>query len=239
MTPSAKAMDGARDSEPPSSGRLNTDRAAGRPRATTHDLLADIGVDLFTRHGYANVSVEQIAEAAGVSRRTFFRYFPSKTDLPWGDFGREVERLRSTLAEVPDRVPLMVAVRSAVVEFNRVPPDGVRQHRARLKLILSEPELIARSLLRFQDWRDVIAEFTGRRLDLPTSSFLPQLVGEVALGAAVAAYRQWIPSDTDDLPTFIDAAFEAISDLDQLELGSARELAARIDPPRGDADETG
>ncbi|WP_313815628.1 mycofactocin system transcriptional regulator [Citricoccus sp.] len=204
------------------------DRALGRPRATTHDVLAEIGVELFTRHGYENVSVQQIADAAGVSRRTFFRYFPTKADLPWGDFGREVERLRGELALMPDDIPLMAAVRQAVVDFNRVPPDAVDQHRARLGLLLTEPELIARSLVKFLDWRRAIAEFTARRLDLDPTSFVPELVGEVALSAAVAAYRQWIPSPDADLSTFIDTAFAAIVDLDRLEQGVAAPLTARL-----------
>ncbi|MFC0247081.1 mycofactocin system transcriptional regulator [Citricoccus parietis] len=206
-----------------------SDRTLGRPRATTHDVLAEIGVELFTRHGYENVSVQRIADEAGVSRRTFFRYFPTKADLPWGDFAREVERLRGELALVPDDIPLMAAVRHAVVEFNRVPPEAVDQHRARLGLILTEPELIARSLVKFLDWRRVIAEFTARRLDLEPTSFFPELVGEVALSAAVAAYRQWIPSPDTDLSTFIDTAFAAIVDLDRLEQGVAAQLSTRLE----------
>ncbi|NUL47244.1 mycofactocin system transcriptional regulator [Cellulosimicrobium funkei] len=209
------------------------DRPLGRPRATTHDKLEVIGMDLFGQWGYENVSVQQIAEAAGVSRRTFFRYFPTKSDLPWGDFGQEVDRLRSTLALVPGQEPLMAALRRAVVEFNRVPAEAVEQHRARLGLILTEPELIARSLLKFQLWREVIAEFAGRRLGMPASSFLPELIGEIALSAAVAAYREWIPHPSADLPTLIDTAFEAMTDLEGLEHGTAAALAQRIAPPDG------
>lgn len=209
------------------------DRPPGRPRATTHDELESIGMELFGRFGYENVSVQQIAEAAGVSRRTFFRYFPTKSDLPWGDFAQEVARLRSTLALVPEEVPLMTALRRAVVEFNRVPAEAIEQHRARLGLILTEPELIARSLLKFQLWREVIAEFAGRRLGLPGFSFLPELIGEIALSAAVAAYREWIPRHATDLPTLIDTAFEAMTDLEGLEHGTASALARGIAPAEG------
>lgn len=211
------------------------ERPLGRPRATTHDELEAIGMDLFQRLGYENVSVQQIADAAGVSRRTFFRYFPTKSDLPWGDFGREVDRLRATLTAVPDQVPLMAALRRAVVDFNRVPPEAIDQHRARLGLILTEPELIARSLLKFQSWREAVAEFAARRLDLPASAFLPGLIGEIALSAAVAAYREWIPAPAADLPTLIDTAFAAILDLEALEHGAAAGLSQQITAPAGDA----
>lgn len=208
------------------------DRPLGRPRATSHGELEAVGMELFQRLGYENVSVQQIAEAAGVSRRTFFRYIPTKSDLPWGDFGREVDRLRTALASVPDEVPLMDALRRAVVDFNRVPSAAVDQHRARLALILteSEPELIARSLLKFQLWREVIAEFAARRLGMPASAFLPELIGEIALAAAVAAYREWIPDPTSDLPTLIDTAFAAILNLDALEAGAATDLVRLLTP---------
>ncbi|MGM7667160.1 mycofactocin system transcriptional regulator [Microbacterium sp. A93] len=211
------------------------DRPMGRPRATTHDELEAIGMDLFRRMGYENVSVQQIADAAGVSRRTFFRYFATKSDLPWGDFAQEVDRLRATLTAVPDHVPLMAALRRAVVDFNRVSPESVDQHRARLGLILTEPELIARSLLKFQQWREAVAEFASRRLDMPPSAFLPELVGEIALSAAVAAYREWIPATTSDLPTLIDTAFAAILDLDALEHGAAAVLAHQMTLPVGES----
>lgn len=211
----------------------DSERPQGRPRATTHDELESVGMELFARWGYEQVSVQQIADVAGVSRRTFFRYFPTKSDLPWGDFAREVDRLQSALDAVPDQVPLMAALRRAVVEFNRVPPAALGQHRARLGLILTEPELIARSLLKFQLWREAIAEFAGRRLGMSGSDFLPELIGEIALSAAVAAYREWIPHPSADLPTLIDTAFEALTDLEGLEHGTATALAHRISPKDG------
>ncbi|MGC5627591.1 mycofactocin system transcriptional regulator [Georgenia sp. Z1344] len=219
-------------SGPDDRAATGSDRPPGRPRATTHHELATIGVELFTEHGYANVSVEQIAAAAGVSRRTFFRYFETKADVVWGDFEAEVERLRAALAEVDDDVPMMAALRTAVVDFNRVPPEGMAQHRARLRLILTEPDLIARSLLKFQGWRRAIAEFAARRLQAEASAFGPQLVGEVALSVAVAAYRQWIPRRSADLATCIDAAFDAVTDLELLDADVSAALTARLDPPR-------
>ncbi|MGC5614909.1 mycofactocin system transcriptional regulator [Georgenia sp. Z1491] len=209
-------------------GTPGSDRSPGRPRATTHDALATIGVDLFTEHGYANVSVEQVAAAGGVSRRTFFRYFETKADVVWGDFDAEVERLRATLADVDDDVPMMAALRIAVVDFNRVPPEGMAQHRARLRLILTEPDLIARSLLKFEGWRRAIAEFVGRRLCEDATAFGPQLLGEVALSTAIAAYRQWIPRRSADLATCIDAAFSAIDHLDLLDAERSAGLTARL-----------
>src|SRR6202044_3688056 len=70
----------------------------GRPPSTTRHQLQDIAIDMFSAHGYDEVTIEALAAAAGISRRTFFRYFSSKADALMADFDTAVERLRSGLA---------------------------------------------------------------------------------------------------------------------------------------------
>src|SRR4051812_42568170 len=75
---------------------------SGRPRATSRRVLELIALDLFTEQGFDATTVEQISERAGVSRRTFFRYFDSKAAVLWSEFDHEVETLHRLLAEAPD-----------------------------------------------------------------------------------------------------------------------------------------
>ncbi len=70
--------------------------ALGRPAAIDAQDLARVAIGLFAERGYDAVSMADIAEAAGVGRRSLFRYFPSKADLVWGGadvVGAELERL--------------------------------------------------------------------------------------------------------------------------------------------------
>src|SRR4051812_37983187 len=83
----------------------------GRRRATTHAELEQVGIRLFTERGFDETSVDDIAAAAGIGRRTLFRYFRSKSDLVWGDFDSELDRMRDCFAGIPPAVPLMAAVR--------------------------------------------------------------------------------------------------------------------------------
>src|ERR1700759_4506208 len=82
----------------------------GRRRVTSRQELEQTAFALFTVHGFDATTVDEIAAAAGIGRRTFFRYFPSKNDIPWGAFEGELDRMRVRLKECPPEVPLMDAI---------------------------------------------------------------------------------------------------------------------------------
>lgn len=184
-----------------------TDRPrAGRPPSTTRADLEQVAFALFAAHGFDETSVDQIAEAAGIARRTFFHYSPTKADLVWGEFDAQLDNMRAWLAGVPDDVPLMEAIRQAVIEFNRLPADQELQHRRRLGLILGVPTLLANSTLRFAQWREVVAEFAALRLGIPVDDLLPKVIGYSALGATIAAYEEWLRLPGADLGGLLDRA---------------------------------
>jgi len=58
----------------------------GRPPVTTHADIEAAAFTLFAQKGFAETTLEDIAQAVGVGRRTIFRYYPSKNDIPWGRF---------------------------------------------------------------------------------------------------------------------------------------------------------
>ena len=190
---------------------MTSERAAlGRPRATSREHLERVALDLFTERGFEETTVEHIAATAGISRRTFFRYYASKNDVVWGDFEGLLDDLDSWLGESGDDEPMLAVLRDAVVRFNTLPDEAVPAHRQRMALILHVPALQANSTLRYAAWRDVVARFVARRLQAPVESLLPQLVGHVALAAAVAAYEQWLADPTSELGSLLAAAFEAV-----------------------------
>src|SRR5258708_32107888 len=98
---------------------------AGRRRVTSRAELEHAAFDLFGRQGFDRTTVDDIAAAAGIGRRTFFRYFPSKNDVPWGDFEAQLKRMRARLAARQRQTPLMDATRGAFVDFNPVEPAQV------------------------------------------------------------------------------------------------------------------
>jgi TetR/AcrR family transcriptional regulator, regulator of mycofactocin system len=182
----------------------------GRPAVTSRVDLERFGLELFNQKGFTATTVDDIAAAAGISRRTFFRYYTSKNDLVWGDFDTLLDRMETWLDSTSNDVPLLKALTEAIVRFNALPPQAVPAHRQRMAMILHIPALQAHSTLRYADWRSVVARFAARRLALPAEALVPQLVGHVSLGAAVAAYEQWLADESADLATLLIAAFGAL-----------------------------
>src|SRR5260370_1634719 len=117
----------------------------GRPPGTSARQLELISLRLFTEAGFEETTVEQVAAAAGVSRRTFFRYFESKADVLWHAFDGEVRALRAAFAAVPPGVPAMEAIRQLVIGANRYRAEDVPELRTRMNLIGSVPSLPARA----------------------------------------------------------------------------------------------
>lgn len=182
----------------------------GRRRATSRLELERVAFALFAEKGFEQTTVDDIAAAAGIGRRTFFRYFASKNDVPWGMFEAELERMRARLEACPAEVPLTEALRDTLVDFNRVEPAQVRWHRRRMTLILRVPALLAHSTLRFTAWREVVAEFVAERTGDRPDALAPQAVAHAALGVATAAYEQWLDDEDADLGTLLDAAMRAV-----------------------------
>jgi mycofactocin system transcriptional regulator len=176
----------------------------GRPPVTTRDDLERVAMGLFAAYGFDATTVDDIATAAGISRRTFFRYFSSKNHVVWGRFDDGLVQLREQLAAVPDDVALTTALRDAIIAFNALAPDQVAVHRQRMSLILTVDSLQAHSTLMYAEWRRVIAEFVASRTDERVDDLRPRLAGHVLLGAAVAAYEQWLASPRADLASLLD-----------------------------------
>lgn len=182
----------------------------GRPAVTTRGELERVALELFAERGFEETTVEDIASAAGIGRRTFFRYFASKNDAVWGNFDQNLVELRSRLAASPADQPLLDALHDAVLTFNDLPADEENSHRERMALILEVPTLQAHSTLRYAAWRAVVAEFSAQRLGVPTGALLPQLIAYSCLGAALTAYEQWLGGTGERLPDLLSDALRAL-----------------------------
>jgi TetR/AcrR family transcriptional regulator, regulator of mycofactocin system len=183
----------------------------GRPPGTSARELELISLRLFTEDGFDDTTVERIAAAAGVSRRTFFRYFDSKTDVLWRAFDGEVRRLRDAFAQVPPEVPMMEAIRQVVVGANRYRAEDVPELRTRMNLIGSVPALEASAAHHYDAWERAVSDFAAGRLGQPASSLYPLAIGRATLAVCRSAYDRWVERADADLTAYLDQALRALA----------------------------
>jgi len=190
---------------------------AGRPVVTSHSQIEQAAFALFTEHGFEGTTMEAIASEVGVGRRTLFRYFESKNDIPWGQFAESLEGFRQILAALPSDVPVWEAVHRGVVAFNDFDADTMPLHRQRMALILTTPALQAHSVHQYAEWRNVIADYVARRHGLRSHDVLPRVAGQVSLALAMTAYDQWLMSESSALQPFVDSAMGSLRDYLRIE----------------------
>jgi TetR/AcrR family transcriptional regulator, regulator of mycofactocin system len=184
----------------------------GRRRSTSWDHISNVAIDLFADRGFDEVSVDDVAEAAGIARRTLFRYYPSKNALPWGDFEAHLTHMRDLLADLDPDVPIGEALRTALLAFNTFDDAETARHRRRMRVILQTAALQAYSMTMYAGWRAVVAAFVARRLGTKDADVVPQTVAWTMLGVALSAYEHWLADESVSLMRALGDAFDTVSD---------------------------
>lgn len=165
--------------------------------------LRQAALALFSEHGYEATTVDDVAAAAGVTQRTFFRHFVDKEEVLFeGDLAlRDVLllALREQLRAVPinhegDSMPVALgASRYAFRELARTLEEHREEHRLRAGLLNLFPTLRARQLLKQQRWADALVdELVEQGVDLRTARTAVTFV----VTALQLAYDQWAMTET-------------------------------------------
>lgn len=184
---------------------------AGRRRTTTCDHIADVAIDLFSTYGFSEVSVDDVALASGIARRTLFRYYASKNAIPWGDFDSHLGHFAAVLDRTPAGAPIRDALRSALLDFNTFDDSETARHRQRMRVILQTAELQAYSMTMYAGWRAVVADFVARRTGAGSEDLVPQTIAWLMLGVAMSAYGYWLEHEDVSLRNALGEAFDAVA----------------------------
>ena len=162
---------------------------------------------LFVERGFDDTTLDDVAAQLGVGRRTLFRYYASKNDLVWGEFDQVLGRLRAELQAADQRLPITTVIRQAAVRSNAYPPQLLDELRQRVTLIQTVPALQAHSMLRYAEWRRVIAEYVATRLGCAVDELAPVAIGHAALAASTAAFSRWVEHSDEDILELIDRSY--------------------------------
>lgn len=191
-----------------------------RKKLRTREALADAALRLFAERGYGATTVEDVAAAADVSPRTFFRYFTSKEDAVFADHEERIRLLRDSLRPRDPLEPVEQTIRRAILALVRQQTAGGTRGLDRVRLVTSEPPLVARSLEYQARYEEIVAAAIAERLDVdPDREVLARIVAGAAFGALRAAMRAWAASDGS-----VDPVEVATHALDLLDGGLGRSL---------------
>lgn len=169
-----------------------------RRKALTAAELEAAAYRLFGERGFDNVTVDDIAAEADVSRRTFFRYFASKEDVLLADHFVQLARLREAMASRPDDEPIVTALRNSVLSLTSDFEERKEKVVIRARLMRDTPSLQARSLVHQQLWENAMQEMVADRLGVdPVKDLRPGVVAAAALAAMRVAFTIWLNAGCD------------------------------------------
>ncbi|MFJ5725632.1 TetR/AcrR family transcriptional regulator [Streptomyces sp. NPDC093149] len=160
----------------------------------TREDVARTAAGLFLAQGYEQTTVDQIAEAAEVSSRTVFRYFPAKEDLVLAPLTASGDALVAELRSRPEEENPMRAMRAAFGAVLRTLEEGGASgvDASLLRLIDRTPGLNAELLRRTAGLEARLAEVVAEREGIRTGSDMrPQLMVGVFVTAGRVATRNW------------------------------------------------
>ena len=183
-----------------------------RKKAVTRRRLMTTALRLFEERGYDETTVEEIAAAADVAPRTFFRYFPTKVDVLFGDHQELVAMIRAALAARPEDEPVARTVRRAMLEGVGQVRDDPQLFLTRMRLTASIPAAHARNRLLDLDYENAIAEAIAEsRGTDPAVDLYARLAGKLLWSANLAASEVWLASNgAHDPRQLLDEAFTLI-----------------------------
>jgi AcrR family transcriptional regulator len=183
-------------------------------RETVRAKIAETAWSVFAERGFDDVTVNEVAEATGISRASFFRYFSSKEEAVFVALEAMGAEIATALEERPPQEEPWEALRRA---FDAATPNYASnpgRSLARLNLTRETPSLRAHQLERQAQWRGLIGAALAIRAGLEPGDVRVDAVAGAAQAALDAATECWALSGGElDLTTLIDEAFAAIGEL--------------------------
>jgi len=195
-----------------------------RKKARTREAIIDAALDLFERNGYDNTTIEEIAAAAEVSPRTFFRYFDSKLELVMARTGSKTHDLGPLLAERPADEGLLDSLREVLrsqLDAQMGDPLVLRE----MQVMLSTPSLRNMAREHFHEEEAGIATMVAARLGLAEDDLTANVIGGMIASALWATVNCWIAegADIERLWPMLDETFDILAEgCDKLPTAPAR-----------------
>lgn len=155
--------------------------------------ITEVALDLFTEHGFDQVTVDQIATAAGMSGRTFHRYFQAKEDVVVGDPAHWGKFVRGVFADRPDDEPVWESLRASFEALHGVWAQNGPEKRGKLimRVVASTASLRARHLEKHLLWAGMLTPLVAARLADDDATLRAEIIVQSALACFDVALTTW------------------------------------------------
>jgi AcrR family transcriptional regulator len=187
-----------------------TDMIVAMPRwdPRAEERLREAALELYLKHGYENVTVAQITERAGLTRRTFSRYFTDKRDVLFAGSERLPAALADAVLGADAGLAPFAALLAALGEIGALLADRVTHAGQRRTIIRASPELRERERTKFAAVTDALAGALRQR-GAPRSQ--ADLLAHVGVAIFQSAFERW--TDQPEEADFSARVREVVSEL--------------------------
>jgi AcrR family transcriptional regulator len=180
-----------------------------KKRAETRARITDEALKLFVARGFEAVTLDDIATAAGISRRTFFHYFESKEDLAFAWMDASMDDIAAAVGREPKSLPMLTIALNAMVAC--AVPFPRDEAWALAKLVQETPALQGRSQMKYGRLETALAGALAARKGLKPGDLKARLAAMTAAGALRVASQAWFESGgKQDLATFAQKVLKAL-----------------------------
>jgi AcrR family transcriptional regulator len=161
-------------------------------RSVVRSLLARTAIELFATQGYDNTTLDQVAAAAGISRRTLFNYFRNKEDLALSSLAEQGDLIAARLAERPAGEDPWTALRAAFQVLEEI--DMTADARLEfITLLFGNDSLRAGHAEKQARWQDLFAPLIEPRLpDSGRRALQARAIAAAAIVCLQAANEEWV-----------------------------------------------
>src|SRR5579859_1727766 len=183
----------------------------GRWEPNARGRLEQAAMELYGERGFDQTTVEEIAARAGLTERTFFRYFADKREVLFYGAGALSDLFTGAAAAAPPAATPIEAVAAALDAAAGLLKDRQEMARRRQAIIVANPELRERELNKLASLATALAgTLRGRGVAGPAAS----LAAEIAVAVFKIAFERWVAAGNErDLPELIRESLGELSSL--------------------------
>ena len=187
----------------------------------TRERIARAAMQLFSEGGYEETTVDEIAEKAGVSRRTLFRYFPAKELIVSSYQELYVQKFRDALMVEQDPLPL-VRIRAAFRQVAEEVVNNAPEMLLHRSIVENSPALLAHDMALDRDIERAVVECLAEAKGERAPSYTTRVTAAALFGGFLVAFQTW--RDSDGQKDLVRLGLKAFR---QIEKGFGSDMASR------------